>query len=118
MTRKGRLNFLDSREVVLQYYEDITTNSVHAVLPLLGITASKNPARSFPHCLVKWTHFPLLLLKTSLCMANVGSLCWVSVGMDKHSPSNISLLGSGNNLSQYLLSHRDIEWRWVVELYM
>lgn len=71
--------------MVLQYHDDTITPSVQAVLPLLGITTSKNPAGSFPHCLVALAHFSSLLLNTTLCVANVGSHCWVSVGIDKTS---------------------------------
>ena len=97
MTRKGKSNFQDSQEVVLQYHDATTTHSVPAVLPLLGITASKNPGGSFPHCLVALAHFSPLLLNTTLCVANVGSHCWASVGIDKTSFSNIFLLDSRNN---------------------
>lgn len=116
MTRKSKLNFQDSQEVVLQYYDATTTNGVQAVLPLLGITASKKPGRSFPHSLVALEHFLHLSLNTTRCVANVGSCCWVSVGIDKPSFLNISLLDNRNTFSN-LVRHSDGEWRQV-ELFM
>lgn len=107
LTGKGKQDLKYSQEVVLQDHNDPTTNNVKVVLPLLGIRASKNPARSFPHCLVDQTRFPPLLLNTTLCVASVRSLCFISVGIDKRSSPNISLLDSGNILSRYLVSHSD-----------
>lgn len=63
-------------------------------------------------------HFSSLLLNTTLCVANVRNLCWISVGIDKPSFSNNSPLDSRKKFFSILLSYSDVDKGGGVEFCM